>query len=145
MPLSYLEVLDACGGNRDELGVRDRWALAQRWREVYAARLHAATGKWQWGGFDWHVFSWEHAPAYSGRKAVACYREQAASPFLVLPHEARGSEALPAFRLSEARLPLFEGLWLDVMVWPEDLSWTTAFTHEEDCGPYFSRREWLGS
>lgn len=140
----YLEVLDNSGGRREELDTRDRWALTQRWREVYAARLHAATGKWQWLGFDWHIFSYEYAPAHRGRKAVACYLEQAASPLLVVPEEGPGCVALPAFRVSEPCLPRFEELWLDLHVWPEDLTWTMAFTHEGNCGPYFSRREWLG-
>jgi hypothetical protein len=143
--MRYLQILDACGGQREELQQRDRWALAQAWREVYAARLHSATGKWTWLGYEWHVFSFQHSPACEGRKAVTEYLRQAASRFIVNPEEGRGM-GLPAYRITDGQLPRFQGSKLDVLVWPEDLSWTMAFTHEEgDCGPYFSKKAWVDS
>lgn len=55
-------------------------------------------------------------------------------------------EHLPAVRLQVAkRKPSFRQESGDVYVFPEDLSRTVAFTHEEsmELGPYFSRREWV--
>jgi hypothetical protein len=139
----YLAVLEDCGGERTELTKRIRWDREQQWRHVYAARLHAATGKWKWQDYDWHVFSYQHAKALSGAKAVAEYLRLEAPVLIVIPGE-HSYPRLPAFQLSATILPDFQGSGLDVLVWPEGLNWTMAFTHEEGwCGPYFSRREWM--
>jgi hypothetical protein len=138
----YLSILGTCSGEPIELERRGRWDRERQWRHVYAARLHATTGRWRWREYDWHVFSYQHARALSGAKAVPEYLRHAAPVLIIIPEES-SSPDLPAIRLSGARLPRFEGAGLDVLVWPEDLTWTMAFTHEEGCfGPYFSRREW---
>jgi hypothetical protein len=48
-------------------------------------------------------------------------------------------------RLVNGALPDFRPLCDDVYVWPDDLAWTMAFTHEEasGLGPYYCRREWV--
>jgi hypothetical protein len=80
----------------------------------------------------------------AGEAAIAEYVRLEASPFLVIPEEV-GPPPLPAFRISSGELPRFQDSGLDVLVWPEDLSWTMAFTHEEGwLGPYYCRREWIG-
>jgi hypothetical protein len=52
----------------------------------------------------------------------------------------------PAYRCEGARLPDLSHTTTDVYVWPDDVAWTMAFTHEAAAlglGPYFSRREWV--
>jgi len=138
----YLAIIDICG-QWSEIGRRSRWQQEQRWREVYAARLHASTGKWRWGQLEWHVFSFHHAPALEGTSAVEGYLQTLASELIVIP-EQHSHPTLPAIHLSADRLPQFQDSGFDVMVWPPDLGWTMAFTHEEgSCGPYFARREWM--
>jgi hypothetical protein len=139
---AYLDdALDSAGGRREIIPIRRRRELLQEWRHVYAAGLHAATGKWTWLGFDWHVFSYNHARALAQAKAWFAYAT--VSPparYFVCPHD----EALPAFEIVEASLPDFRNSGLDIYVWPEGLTWTMAFTHEDGwLGPYFSRREWV--
>jgi Domain of unknown function (DUF4275) len=139
----YLAILEAGDGERIELGQQSRWDWERRWRHAFASRLYAATGKWVWHQYDWHVFSYQYARALSGDEAIAEYLGLAAPVLIVIP-EQHSFPALPAFRLTDAKLPQFLGSGLDVLVWPEDLSWTMAFTHEEGwCGPFFSRREWV--
>ena len=124
-----------------ELSPRERWQLMQTWREVYAALLHAETGSWKHGAFDWHVFSFGYARALHGSKAQHAYSLEPPGPLLVIPE----SEALPAVRLEAGHLPDFSLLRQDLYVWPPDLARTMAFTHElpGGNGPYFSRREWM--
>ena len=114
----------------------------QCWREVFAASLHEARGKWRLGEFSWHVFSFGFARALSGEKAVHEYTAQPLSPFFLLPEENTG---LPAYFCMSDRWPDLRQLELDVYVSPEGLAWTMAFTHEASSGlgPYFSRAEWL--
>lgn len=138
----YLTIIEACGGEFTELSNRNRWDREQQWRHTYAARLHAAKGKWKWQEYDWHVFSYQHTPSICGDKAVATYARLEAPLLIVIP-EAHSFPSLPALQLSTASLPQLQGAGLDVLVWPDDLNWTMAFTHEaSSCGPYFSRREW---
>ncbi|MCY1015537.1 DUF4275 family protein [Pyxidicoccus sp. MSG2] len=137
----YIEVLSRCGGSFQELPRRERWRLMQAWRDVYAASLHAQTGAWKRGELDWHVFSFGHAHALRGSKAQHAYALEPPGALLVIPE----SEALPAVRLEGEGLPDFSLLRQDLYVWPPDLAWTMAFTHElpGGNGPYFSRREWM--
>ncbi len=141
MPENYRVILDGCGGSLMILGHRDRWRLIQGWRERFAVGLHAAIGKWKLDGYEWHVFSFGYARALNGLQAVAEYQDQSERSFIICPER----ESLPAARVTDGRLPDFRPAGDDVYVWPEDLGWSMAFTHEESMGlgPYFSKREWV--
>jgi hypothetical protein len=137
----YERILAACGGAQTPLAADQREAWLQAWREVYAVGLYAATGRWTKDGFEWHVFSFQHARAHNGARALAAYEAEPSQGVVVCPE----SRKLPAVRLEGNRLPAFAGLGGDVLISPLDCAWTMAFTHEEtlDLGPYFSRREWI--
>jgi len=140
-PEEYQQILGTSGAVKEVLSASARAEALRAWRETYAAGLHAARGVWKYRGFDWHVFSYEHARARNGDSAMAAYMGETISTILVCPEDGR----LPAVRLACRSLPDFRGVRADVIVWPEDLSWTMAFTHEESLGlgPYFSRQEWI--
>ena len=72
---------------------------------------------------------------------MEAYRAEHAPSFFIVPED----PVLPAFECQGGQLPDFNAAYADVYVWPEDLAWTMAFTHEAnlmELGPYFSRREW---
>ena len=147
MPLKlseYLSVMLECDGEQTDRSRTQQRDLMQEWRTVYAASLYAATGKWRLHELDWHVFSYEHSRAVSGCKALDVYREEQPDSFLVLPEEA---SRLPGLHCRGTRLPNFMPYFVDIYIFPEDLSWTMAFTHEADTsmelGPFFCRREWI--
>lgn len=137
----YERALAACGGTQTILAPDQREAWLQAWREVYAVGLHAATGRWTKDGFEWHVFSFQHARARNGTQALADYEAQPSQSVVVCPENRK----LPAVRLEGNRLPAFAGLGGDILIAPLDFAWSMAFTHEEtlDLGPYFARREWV--
>jgi hypothetical protein len=132
--------VERCGGEWAPLSAKERWAAIQQWREVFVAVLHAQRGKWRFGKYEWHVFSYEFARAISGPRAIQEYLEQPASLFFLVPEH----RALPAYYCRDGDWPDFRDQLVDVRVWPDDLAWTMAFTHEEEAGlgPYFCRREW---
>ena len=136
----YQHALDRTGGQAEPLPDAERWALLQEWRVVFAAGLHAATGRWK-QHFEWDIFCAGYARALNGEKAAVAYAAERPAAVIVCPE----SEELPAVRLHGGGLPDFREEVDDVSVWPLDLAWTMAFTHEESIGlgPYFSRREWL--
>lgn len=141
-PAGYQLILDRCGGNQILLPKLERRNLLQDWREVYAAGLHLQKGRWKHGPYEWHVFSFEYAHALRGERALEAYEAEQPSAVIVCPE---GPIKLDAVRLWDGELPDFRAEHDDVLVWPEDLAWTMAFTHEQSMGlgPYFCRREWV--
>jgi len=140
--LEYHEIVRRCGGDQRELDRKERWTVMQHWREVFAASLHAASGKWKLDQFEWHVFTGGYTRALAGGRAIEAYGAEQPAAFLVVPED----PMLPAFACKGSQLPDFNALAADIYVWPEDFSWTMAFTHEATTsmglGPYFARREW---
>lgn len=138
---AYLDCLERCGSQVDALRWRDRLQSIRRWRERFAAPVADHRGGWRLGGYDWHVFSFGHVPALVGDLAFEEYRAREPGVFLVIPQR----DALPAFRAVGGALPDFRSSLEDVAVWPEDLGWTMAFTHEESIGlgPCFCRADWV--
>jgi hypothetical protein len=114
-------------------------ALRESWRRIYARPLKRTLGVWQRGGFDWHVFSFEHTYALEHDAARTAYRAQRCTELIVLPNEDRDYAA----RIHTSTPPALDGEQ-DVYVSPPDFSWTMVFTHEDGlCGPYFCRAEWV--
>jgi hypothetical protein len=138
---AYDEILASCGGQIEVIDKRERMRLIQAWRECYAAPLHSARGIWKLDNYEWHVFSFAYTRAINGLKAYVEYQRQVADVLIVCPEQAK----LPAVRIVGGRLPDFRPVGGDVYVWPHDLQWTMAFTHEESMGlgPYFSRSDWV--
>ena len=122
------------------LSREDADAWRDRWRRVYAAPTKRATGRWANGGYDWHGFSYEYAASISLERAKAAYGDLEPGRFIVLPDGASKREVFGVVGLGV--LPMLS--YSDNLVFPPDLAWTMAFTHEDDwLGPYFSRREWI--
>ena len=98
------------------------------WRDVYArqgrgAGLHR---------YLWHVFSAQRYAALNGEEADAAYAEHAAPEYVVLANDASAAV------VSDTRPKRDQ--YLDVYVFPPNLAWTMAFTHEAGwLGPYFAR------
>jgi Domain of unknown function (DUF4275) len=139
--VDYQTVIGNCDGEVTVLPVGERRASLQQWREVFAAGLHAATGFWTFRGYEWHIFSYDYAQALNGLPAMEEYLRETPQEFFVIPED----ELFNAFRIVGGMLPDLRPVMDDVVVWPANLDWTMAFTHEESIGlgPYFSRREWL--
>lgn len=128
---------------------RQRWEFQQRWREVYAARLHAKTGKWILGDFDWHLFTSNDVSYVDGLDAREEFRRIGVSSYCLF------SDLLEygTYQCKEQKLPTIEQLYgqagqtggmSEVYVIEWNLRWVFIMTHEEDWGfgPYFSRANW---
>jgi hypothetical protein len=113
-------------------------AWRARWRLTYGGP-QAQFGSGHLREYDWHLFSFRHAPALAFAEAIAAYRKERARELMVIPSEDDG----PGFRLEvTGEMPDLEGFAYDFMVCPPDLSWTLACTHEDGCvGPFFARPE----
>ena len=82
--------------------------------------------------FLWHLFSGGRYPSAEADAALAAYRAQIGSEFVVLSNDR--NLAFLTDKLPES-CSLF-----DYYVFPPNLAWTMAFTHESGwLGPYFAR------
>lgn len=112
---------------------REVWRLQASWRAVYAARLFRESGAWIRDSFDWHVFSFDLYPSKQGAKALQRYARVAPCDYVVLSASARSE-----FGFVCSGQPPVMPCRVDVLMFPESLDWTMAFTHEPHCGPYFA-------
>ena len=100
----------------------------ERWRSVYAGGERAPGLK----QYMWHTFSWGAYPSVSGEEARQLYAAHRYFEVIVLSNDRK-----TAFR--SASLPVSDRLF-DFYVFPPDLAWTMAFTHEDGwLGPYFAK------
>ena len=103
-----------------------RWV--EQWLEVFGQERQGVNAK----AYLWHVFSAGRFPAVEGRQAHAIYAEQRAPEYVVLANNRE--DAVLTDLLPTAALPS------DWLVFPVNLAWTMAFTHEEGrMGPYFAK------
>lgn len=82
--------------------------------------------------FLWHIFSSGSYPSEEKQAARASYEKQVAHEYVVLSNDRRTAFTTDLRPESCA--------WSDYYVFPPNLAWTMAFTHEEGWfGPYFAR------
>ena len=103
-------------------------AIQRRWMEVYGKNWRGLNT----GAFMWHLFSGGGYPAQERQDAQRAYDEHQADQYVVLSND--GLSAL----LTDLRPTNLT--WKDVYVFPKNLAWTMAFTHEVGwLGPYFAK------
>ncbi|MSQ58746.1 MAG: DUF4275 family protein [Betaproteobacteria bacterium] len=103
--------------------------LAVQWMNAFCANMQNASSE----TFMWHVFSGGNYPSVRRAEAIARYEEQVAPEYIVLSNDrirAIETDSRPAAEVC-ART--------DYYVFPRNLAWTMAFTHEAGwLGPYFA-------
>ena len=133
-----IEAVLVAGGCAPSALARDALAgWQQRWRDVYAAELHAATGARVHLGFDWHVFSYGYIACAQGDDARAAFRRLEPGSFIVLSACDADCFGFACTGKPPERLDAN----IDVTISADSLDWTMAFTHEAPVfGPYFATR-----
>lgn len=102
--------------------------ITRRWLEAYGQDSQAVNTR----DYLWHIFSGARYPSSSGSSASAEYRLQKAHEYVVLSNDRKFGFAT-AVRPETCSLS-------DYYVFPPNLAWTMAFTHEDGwLGPYFAR------
>ncbi|EAR09960.1 DUF4275 family protein [Reinekea blandensis] len=82
--------------------------------------------------YKWHIFSSGRYEALEGKLAVDAYERHSATEFFVLSNSSQ--EVI----VTDLRPQALSGT--DCYVFPVNMAWTMAFTHEEDrLGPYFAK------
>jgi len=100
----------------------------QRWLAVFGRDRHGVNAK----AFLWHIFSGARYPSVAGEEARAEYERHAAARYVLLSNDRQS-----VFLLDRKPVNWPER---DYNVFPENLAWNMAFTHEEGwLGPYFAK------
>ncbi|RGP55187.1 DUF4275 family protein [Pseudomonas abyssi] len=103
-------------------------AIERAWLEVFCRNGLGLNTK----AYKWHIFSGGGYPALQGRAALQAYASHLAARYILLPND--GEPAM----LTDLRPDNLTGQ--DVYVFPENMAWTMAFTHEDGLlGPYFAQ------
>ncbi len=102
--------------------------IATAWLDAYGKQSQGVNAE----AFMWHIFSGGRYQSLSGTAAREEYVKQSAAAYIVL-----GNDRKTAF--TTEKLPSACSL-SDYYVFPPNLAWTMAFTHEDGwLGPYFAR------
>lgn len=108
--------------------------LAEQWLQAFGANRRGVNSK----AFLWHIFSGGRYPCLSGDEAIAEYELQVATEYVVLAND-RKSAFVTDVRPKGSSLS-------DYYVFPPNMAWTMAFTHEDGwLGPYFARHVDFGA
>jgi len=101
--------------------------LAARWLSTFGG-----SGAPDTKSYLWHVFSFQAYPSLSGQEARTEYDLQVAPRFVILSNDrdqAVETDVRPT-TCSES----------DFLIFPPNMAWTMAFTHEDGwLGPYFAK------
>lgn len=109
------------------LSRRDAASLTSAWLEVFGPKPAPHMNEYMW-----HVFSYAAFPSMNLQAALDAYTQVTCSEYVVLSNE--GDQAL----ITDQR-PTSCSL-SDFYVFPKNLAWTMAFTHEDGwLGPYFAK------
>lgn len=104
--------------------------LVALWLAAFGANRHGVSAR----AYMWHVFSFERYPSVSGVVAHSEYEKHVAPEYIVLSNERDVA-------LETDVRPVLCSL-SDYLVFPRNLAWTMAFTHEDGwLGPYFARHK----
>ncbi|MEM6673315.1 MAG: hypothetical protein AAF726_10765 [Planctomycetota bacterium] len=125
-------------GLRDavELASSDVWSIQRSWRERFSKQIFLQTGKWTYGGTDWHTFTHGFCEHLAGRRALA--ELQARLPAKVYLHsgDSHPRQWGVAATLESYAHPV--ATWSDdVFVSDVSFGWTFVMTHHDE-GPFYS-------
>ena len=99
-----------------------------QWLATYGADRAGVNAK----AYPWHIFSAGRYPCTEADRALSDYEREEAVAFVVLSNDLR-SAVITSVRPERCT-------WIDYLVFPPNLAWTFARTHEEGwLGPYFAK------
>lgn len=102
-------------------------SIAKKWENVYLKDNQGVNTR----SFKWHIFSSGRYDALDGETALKEYSKHIAAKYYIMSN--KGEVLLTDLLPQELN-------YMDVYVFPENLAWTMAFTHEEGwLGPYFAK------
>ncbi len=107
---------------------KERRRVEKAWMDVFAKDSSGVDTE----SFKWHVFAARTFEALQFDEAVEAYQKHEAPEYYLMDNET-GTVYVTKNRPESCEL-------FDYYIFPKNLAWTMAFTHEDGlCGPYFAR------
>ena len=120
------------------LSLNDSKKIMEDWESIYCPVPKSERQSLHISQYRWHTFSSGTYESIDGDNAISEYGRQLARAFYVIPElsfypsEAFEVDELPSTELSQ--------MYSDFYIFPKNLAWTFAFTHEHGwLGPYFAK------
>ncbi len=113
----------------------------QKWEKAFCPFSRSEKRNIRFDKFKWHVFSSGLYESSCENQAIEDLKSHYSSEYYVIPEFSiwRNEVAFILNALPESKLI---GLKKDFYIFPKNLAWTVAFTHEDDyCGPYFAKHK----
>ena len=115
--------------------------LMAGWDEIFCPYNEEKKRAIYFDYYKWHIFCYKVYDCAEGRIAINQYLRRRANAYYVVP-EVRRLDLDKETAFIATKKPPAKFVWLrkDFYVFPENLAWTMAFTHEyKGCGPYFAK------
>ncbi|WHI50480.1 DUF4275 family protein [Microbulbifer sp. MLAF003] len=107
---------------------KEMWSIQKQWMATFAKNSQGANTK----AYKWHTFSAGCYPSSEGEKARELYNNHSAHEYYIMAND---DELVVLTDLKPETVDL-----LDYYVFPKNMAWCMAFTHEEGwLGPYFAK------
>ena len=110
-------------------------SVCQIWLETFCPNVKQKSGKWVYGGFQWHAYSFKFENALTEILAFEKYQSRPITPFFIFDES---NDML--FDCFGESWPDLDSLNDDIYVIPRTMDWTFITTHEMSIGlgPYFA-------
>jgi len=133
---AYIHIINN-GTKTTELSFKKINILKQDWRKIYSIKLKSEKGVWRYNKYDWHVFSWQMTNSISGHKAVIKVLNIKQKEWYIW-----GDRDSRFGLIVNGVTPInLCNTYEDFILTSIDFNWTVAFTHESNCGPYYSDKK----
>jgi len=125
----------------EELSLEAVDEIMTEWEAVYCQLSAKEKEKISFNNFKWHVFSNDAYKSINGEKAIKIYNTHVSRKFYVIP-ELNAWPKETAFICKSLPSPELATKLKDFYVFPKNLAWSMAFTHENGwLGPYFAKHK----
>ncbi len=102
--------------------------IERKWMSTFCKNQQGFNTK----AYKWHIFSGGGYPSVAGEEAQKAYESHVSAKYIVMAND--GESAI----LTDLRPTNLN--YQDIYVFPQNMAWTMAFTHEEGwLGPYFAK------
>ena len=107
---------------------KNSWEIEAKWMGIYCKNKQGFNTK----DYRWHIFSGGGYPSVEAEEAESMYSKHSAESYYVMFNN---SSTIELVKEKPADLN-----YKDVYIFPKNMAWTMAFTHEEGwLGPYFAK------
>ncbi len=133
MPTDYLDLEDLPHSAFKVLSQEQTQQINKQWLQTFGKSVGSGGAR----GYKWQVFEEKLYSAIEGEAAKQLYFQQKAADYIILPNNIALEQAVII-----DQLPDLTDFYEDYCVFPANMAWTMAFTHEVGwIDPFFAKHK----